>query len=124
MMLLTPRPAHPPSLATTSFLPGSRELARPDPHAWSSPRTCISVMGSDLGVTLDTSSSSIFCSYSIYPQVLSIFLTSTTQMHPLPSSSASSVLIQTLKASYSGFLLPSCLLSHPPHTSQDNPLKT
>lgn len=124
MMLLTPKTAHPPLFATTSFLPSSRELARPDPRAWSSPRPYISVTSSDLGVTLDTLSSSIFCSYSIYPQALSIFLTNTTQMHPSPSSSASSILIQTLIAPNSDFLPPSCLLSHPPHTSQDNPLKT
>lgn len=122
-MLLIPQPAHPPIFITTSFIPCSRELARPDSRASSSPRACIAMTGNDLGVTLDTSSYSILCPYSTYPQALSIFRPKPLK-YPSPSSSASSILIQTLIVPYSDYLPPSCLLIHPPHTSQENPLKT
>lgn len=71
-MLLILLPAHSPLFATTLVLPCKKEQARPGPHAWSSPKTNVSVTSSDLGVILDTLLSSTFSSYSLYSQVLSI----------------------------------------------------
>lgn len=85
-MLLVPWPAHSLLSATTPVLPCCKEQSGPGPHARSS---CLVLTHNlhlsdwhDLGVTLDT----LFSSYSISSQVLSILPTNAAEIYTTPSS--------------------------------------